>query len=68
MGASADLMFTMSEKIKITLLMMLSPKKISSPVALIGGYDTSFGKGLVMDYAGYEYLKGLVETSKQFQS
>ncbi len=48
--------------------MMLSPKKISSPVALIGGYDTSFGKGLVMDYAGYEYLKGLVETSKQFQS
>ena len=33
-------------------------------VAVNCGYDTSFGKGLVMGYAGYEYWKGLVEASK----
>ncbi len=33
-------------------------------VAVNRGYDTYFGNGIVMGYAGYKCLKGLVETSK----
>ena len=29
-----------------------------APIAVNRGYDTCFGNGLVICYAGYEYLKG----------
>ncbi len=37
---------------------------ITLHVAVNREYDTCFGKGLVTGYAGYEYWKGLIETSK----
>ncbi len=40
----------------------------SKTVAVSLGYDTRFGKGLVMGYADYKHSLVLVETSKQFQS